>query len=85
MAETRVERMEQQFSSLQKTLENFMKASSEQTKKLAASIEDLQSKDSGEDSTGLETVPKEPTGTGIPISRNWLKWIFLSTRGWTIP
>jgi hypothetical protein len=51
MAETRVERMEQQFSSLQKTLENFMKASSEQTKKLAASIEDLQSKDSGEDST----------------------------------
>jgi hypothetical protein len=65
MADPRTERMEQQLSSLQKTLESFMKASSEQTKKLAesvqasaeqtkklaASIDDMQSKDYGEDST----------------------------------
>jgi hypothetical protein len=57
-----MERMEQQLSSLQKTLENFMKASSEQTKKLAASIEDLQSKDSGEDSTAGNRSKKKTNG-----------------------
>jgi hypothetical protein len=70
-----MERIEQQFASLQKMLEGFMKASSEQTKKLAksvqasaeqtkklaASIDDIQSKDSREDSTAGNR-PKKTNG-----------------------
>ena len=39
MADPRVEHVEQQISGLQKMLEGFMKSSSEQTKKLAESMQ----------------------------------------------
>jgi hypothetical protein len=64
MVNPRLEHMEQQIAGLQKMFEGFMKssleqtkklaesvqASAKQTKKLAASIDDMQSKDSGDDS-----------------------------------
>jgi hypothetical protein len=73
MANPRLERMEQQISSLQKMFKGFMKssleqtkklaesvqASAEKTKKLAASIDDMQSKDFGDDST-TENHAKKP-------------------------
>jgi hypothetical protein len=75
MADPKMERMKQQFSSLQKMFESFMKAmseqtkklaesiqaSAEQTKKLAATIDDMQSKNSRDDSTARNR-PKKTNG-----------------------
>jgi uncharacterized protein YoxC len=72
MADPRLERVEQQIASLQKMFEGFMKSSSEQTKKLtesvqasaeeikklATSIDDMQSKDSGDNSTARNRAKK---------------------------
>jgi hypothetical protein len=75
MADLRLERVEQQISGLQKMFEGFIKSSSEQTKKLAesmqastkqtkklaASIDDMQSKESGDDSMARNRA-KKPNG-----------------------
>jgi hypothetical protein len=73
-------------SSLEQTkkLAESVQASAEQTKKLAALIDDMQSKDSGDDSMARNCA-KKPNGHRNSYTPKLAKMNFPKYKGWTIP